>query len=178
MEFQLLRTMDQVSWLDLELYFHSAMLVTTSWSCFVPLGHHWFHSQSLLWLPVWVPSHPGLASFRPWQTQSLVLTWFPWNCCVNGVCCLDPTPLQIVTLCMLHSVCNYKVSKISEVPKLLNRSVDCQYMPLGRTDLPWRFKQNNLGGAKLLDNFLDDFLLKLWLSNMAQRLLDVDMKVT
>jgi hypothetical protein len=31
MEFQLLRTMDQVLQLDLGLYFHSAMLVTTSW---------------------------------------------------------------------------------------------------------------------------------------------------
>ena len=31
MEFQLLRTMDQVSRLDLGSYFHSAMLMTTSW---------------------------------------------------------------------------------------------------------------------------------------------------
>jgi hypothetical protein len=40
MEFQLLRTMDQVLQLDLGLHFHSAMLVTTSWSSFVPLGRH------------------------------------------------------------------------------------------------------------------------------------------
>jgi hypothetical protein len=41
MEFQLLRTMDQVLQLDPGLYFHSAMLVTTSWSCFfVPVGYH------------------------------------------------------------------------------------------------------------------------------------------
>ncbi len=38
MEFKLHRTMDQVLWLDLGLYFHSAMLVTTSWSCFMLLG--------------------------------------------------------------------------------------------------------------------------------------------
>ncbi len=105
MEFQLLRTMDQVSRLDPGSYFHSAMLVTTSWSCFVPLGRHWFYSQSLLWSPVLVPSHPGMATFCPCQTHSLILTWFPWNCCINGVCCLDSTPLlQIMTLCALHSV--------------------------------------------------------------------------
>jgi hypothetical protein len=40
MEFQLLETMDQVLRLDLGSNFHSAMLVTTSWSCFVLLGHH------------------------------------------------------------------------------------------------------------------------------------------
>ncbi len=36
----LLGTMDQVLRLDLGLYFLSATLVTTSWSCFVPLGRH------------------------------------------------------------------------------------------------------------------------------------------
>ncbi len=125
MEFQLLRTVDQVLWLDLGLYFHSAMLVTTSWSCFVPLGHHWFQSQSLLWPLVLVPSHPGPATFCPCWTHSLVLTWFPWNCRVNGICCLDPMPLQITTLCVLHSMYNDKVSEIDEVPKLFNRLLDC-----------------------------------------------------
>ncbi len=170
--------MDQVLWLDLALYFHSAMLVTTSWSCFMLLEHHWFHSQSLLWLPVLVPSHPGPATFSPCWTHSLVLTWFPWNCCVNGVCSLDPTPSQITTLWALHSMYNDKVSEISEVLKLLDRSLDCQYMPLGRTDLPRRVKQDNLCRAKLLDNFLDNSLLKLWSLDMAQRQLEVDMKVT
>ncbi len=47
------------------LYFHSAMLVTTSWSCFMPLGHHRFHSKSLLWPQVLVPSHPGLQDRLP-----------------------------------------------------------------------------------------------------------------
>ncbi len=79
MEFVLHRTMDQVSWLGLGSHFHSAMLVTTSWSCFMPLGHHWLNSQSLLWPPVLVPSHPGPATFSPCWTHSLVLTWFPWN---------------------------------------------------------------------------------------------------
>ncbi len=178
MEFKLLSTMDQVSWLDLGLYFHSAMVVTTSWSCFVPLRRHWFHSQSLLWPPVLVPSHPGLATFSPCWTHSLVLTWFPWNCRVNGVCCLDSTPLQITTLCVLHSVYNDKVSEIGEVPKLLDRLLDYQYTLLGHTDLPQRFKQDNLCRAQLLDNFLDHSLLKLWSSDMAQRQLEVDMKVT
>ncbi len=154
MKFQLLRTMDQVLRLDLGLYFHSAMLVTTSWSCFVPLGHHWLHSQSLLWPLVLIPSHPGPVTFCPCWTHSLVLTWFSWNCRVNGVCCLDPTPLQITTLCALHSVYNDKVSEIGEVPKLLNRLLDCQY------------------------TFLDKSLLKLWLLDMARRRLEVDMKVT
>ncbi len=167
MEFQLHWTMDQVLQLDLGLYFHSAMLVTTSWSCFVPLGRHWFHSQSLLWPPVLVPSHPWQATFCPCWTHSLVLTWFPWNCCVNGVCCLDPTPLQITTLCTLHSMYNDEVCEISEVPKLLR----C-------TNLPRRFKQDNLCRSKLLDNFLDNSLLKLWSSDMARRQLEVDMKVT
>ncbi len=72
MDFKLLRTMDQVSWLGLGLYFHSVMLVTTSWSCFMPLGRHWFHSQSLLWPPVLAPSHPGPATFSPCWTHSLV----------------------------------------------------------------------------------------------------------
>jgi hypothetical protein len=56
---------------------------------------------------------------------------------------------------------NDKVSEIGEVPKLLDRLLDCQYMPLGRTNLPWWFKQDNLCRAKLLDNFLDNSLLKL-----------------
>ncbi len=178
MEFQLLGTMDQVLQLDLGSYFHSAMLVTTSWSCFVPLGCHWFHSQSLLWLPVLVPSHPGPTTFCPCWTHSLVLTWFPWNCRINGVCCLDLMPLHITTLCTLHSMYNDKVSEIGEVPKLLNRLLDCQYMPLRRTDLPRRFNQDDLCRDKLSDNFLDDSLLKLWLSDMAQRQLEVNMKVT
>ena len=70
MEFELHRTMDQVLWLDLGLYFHSAMVVTTSWSCFMLLGCHWFHSKSLLWPLVLVPSHPGPATFSPCWTPS------------------------------------------------------------------------------------------------------------
>jgi hypothetical protein len=178
MEFELHRTMDHVSWLDLGSYCHSAMLVTTSWSCFMLFGCQLFHSQSLLWLPVLVPSHPGPATFSPCWTHVLVLTWFPWNCRINGVCCLDPMPLQITALWALHSLYNDKVSEISEVPKLLNRLLDCQYTPLGQTNLPRRFKQDNLCRAKLLDNFLDNSLLKLWLSDKAQRQLEVDMKVT
>ncbi len=178
MEFELHRTMDQVLWLDLGSYFHSAMLVTASWSCFMPLVCHWFNSQSLLWLLVLVSSHPGPATFSPCWTHSLVLTWFPWNCYVNGICCLDPTSLQITTLCASHTVYNDKVSEIVEVPKLLDRLLDYQYTPLGCTDLPRRFKQDNLCRAKLLDNFLDHSLLKLWSSDMAQRQLEVDMKVT
>ncbi len=50
------RTMDQVLWLDLSLYFHSAILVTTSWYYFMPLVHHWFHSKSLLCRRCWY--HP------------------------------------------------------------------------------------------------------------------------
>ncbi len=169
MEFELHRTMDQVLWPDLGSYFHSAMLVTIFWSCFMLLGRHWFHSKSLLWLPVLVPSHPGPATFSPCWTHSLVLTWFPWNFCVNGICCLDPMPSQITTLWALHSVYNDKVCEMSEVPKLLDRSLDCQYMLLGHTDLPRQFKQDNLCRAKLLDNFLDNSLLKLWLSDMAHR---------
>jgi hypothetical protein len=69
--------------------------------------------------------------------------------------------LQIATLCALHSVYNDKVSEIDEVPKLLDRSLDYQYTPLGRTDNPRRFKQDDLCRADLLDNFLDDSLLKL-----------------
>ena len=132
----------------------------------------------LLWLPVLVLSQPGPASFRPCRTHSLVLTWFPWNGRVNGICCLDPTPSQITKMCTLHSVYNDKVSEIGEVPKLLDRSLDCQYTPLGRTDLPRQFEQDNLCRAKLLDNFLDNSLLKLWSSDMAQRWLKDDMKVT
>ncbi len=98
------------------------MLVTTSWSCFMLLGCHWFHSQSLLWPLVLVPSHPGPATFSPCWTHSLVLTWFPWNRRVNGVCCLDLTPSEITTLWALHSKYNDKVSEISEVPKPL---IDC-----------------------------------------------------
>ncbi len=178
MEFELHRTMDQVSWLDLGSYFHSAMLVTTSWSCFMLLGHHWLHSQSLLWPPVLVPSHPGPALFSPCWTHSLVLTWFPWNCRINGICCLDSTPLQITTLWALHSVYNDKVCEISEVVKLLDRSLDCQYTRLRCTDIPLRFKQDNLCRVELLDNFLDNTLLKLWSSDLAQRQLEVDMKAT
>ncbi len=170
--------MDQVSWLDLGLYFLSAMLVTTSWSWFMLLGHHWFHSKSLLWPPVLVPSHPVPATFSPCWTFSLVLTWFPWNCCINGICCLDPMPSQITTLWALHSVYNDKVCEISKVPNLLDRSLDCQYTPLRHTNLPRRFKQDDLCRAKLLDNFLDNSLLKLWFLDMAQRRLEVDMKVT
>ncbi len=168
MEFELHRTMDQVLWLGLGLYFHSAMLVTTSWSCFMLLGHHWFHSKSLLWPPVLVPSHPGPVTFSPCWTHSLVLTWFPWNCGINGICCLDPMPLQFTTLWALHSMYNDKVCEIIEVPKLLERLLDCQYTLLGCTDLPRQFKQDNLCRAELLDNFLDNSLLKLWLSDMAQ----------
>ncbi len=178
MEFELHWTMDQVSWLDLGLYFYSAMLVTTSWSCFMLLWHLWLHSQSLLWLPVLVPSHPGPATFSPCWTHSLVLTWFPCNCCIDGICCLDPMPSQITTLWALHSVYNDKVSEISEVPKLLDRLLDCQYMPIGQTDLPQRFRQDNLCRAELFDIFLDNSLLKLWSLDMALRLLEVDMKVT
>ncbi len=178
MEFELHRTMDQVSWLDLGSYFHSAMLMTTSWSCFMLLGHHWNHSQSLLWPPVLVPSHPRPATFSPCWTHSLVLTWFPRNCRIKGICCLDPTPSQITTLWALHSVYNDKVSEISEVPTLLDRLLDWQYTPLRRTNPPHQFKQDNLCRAKLLDNFLDNSPLKLWLSDMAQRRLEVDMKVT
>jgi hypothetical protein len=52
---------------------------------------------------------------------------------------------------------NDKVSEIGEVPKLLNRLLDCQYTPPGHTNLPWWFKQDNLCRAKLLDNFLDKY---------------------
>ncbi len=178
MEFELHWTMDQVSWLGLGSYFHSAMLVTTSWSCFMLLQHHWFHFQSLLWPLVLVPSHPGPATFSPCWTHLLVLTSLPRNWHINGVCYLDPTPLQITTLWALHSMFNDKVCEISEVPKLLDRSLDCQYTPLGRTNLPRWFKQDNLCRDKLLDNFLDNSLLKLWSSDMAQRQLEFDMKVT
>jgi hypothetical protein len=178
MEFKLHRTMDRVLWLGLGLYFHSAMLVTTSWSCSMLPRCHWFHSQSLLWPLVLLPSHPGLTTFSPCWTHSLVLTCFPWNCRVNGVCCLDSTPSQITTLWALHSVYNDKVCEISEVFYFPERLLDCQYTPLGRTDLPRRFKQDNQCRAKLLDNFLDNSLLKLWSLDMTQRLLEVDMKVT
>jgi hypothetical protein len=56
---------------------------------------------------------------------------------------------------------NDKFSEISEVPKLLDGLLDCQYTPLGRTNLPRRFKQDDLCTAELLDNFLDNSLLKL-----------------
>ncbi len=71
-----------------------------------------------------------------------------------------------------------KGSEISEVPKLLDRLLDCQYTLLWQTNLPWQFKQDNLCRAKLLDNFLDNFLMKLQLSDMVQRQWEVDMKVT
>jgi hypothetical protein len=54
---------------------------------------------------------------------------------------------------------NDKVSEISELLKLLDRSLHCQYTPLGQTDLPRRFKQDDLCRAELLDNFLDTFCL-------------------
>ncbi len=68
---------------------------------------------------------------------------------------------QITTLCTLHSVYNDKDSEIGEVPKLLDRLLDYQYAPLGRTNLPWQFKQDNLCRAELLDKILDHSLLKL-----------------
>ena len=108
--------MDQVMWLAIGLYFHSAILVTTSWSCFMPLGPHWFHSKFLFWPPVLVPSHPGLASFCSCWTHSLVLTWLIWNCHVEGICYLYPTPLQITTMWALHFMYNDKVSEIGDVP--------------------------------------------------------------
>ncbi len=55
----------------------------------------------------------------------------------------------------------YKVSEMSEVQKLLDRLLDCQYMPLGQTNLPRRFKQDNLCRTELLDDFMDNSLLKL-----------------
>ena len=73
---------------------------------------------------------------------------------------------------------NDKDCEISKVPKLLDRLLDCQYTPLGRTGFPRQFKQDNLCRAELLDNFLDNSLLKLSSSDMAQRQLEVDMKVT
>ncbi len=72
--FELHQTMDQVMWLATGLHFHSAILVTTSWSCSLPFGPHWFHSKSLFWPLVLVPSHLGLATFCPCSTHSLVLT--------------------------------------------------------------------------------------------------------
>ncbi len=66
-----------------------------------------------------------------------------------------------MTLCTLHSMYNDTVSEIGEVPKLLDRLLDYQYTPLGCTDLPRRFKQDDLCRAEMLDNFLDDSLLKL-----------------
>ncbi len=169
MEFKLHRIMDQVLWLDIGSNFHSTMLVTISWSCFMLLGRHWFHSKSLLWPQVLIPSHPGPATFSPCWTHSWVLTCSPWNCRINGVCCLDPTPLQITTLWALHSVYNEKICEISGVLKLLDRLLDCQYKPLGRNNLPRRFKQDNLCRAKLLDNFFENSLLELWSLDMAQR---------
>ncbi len=65
------------------------------------------------------------------------------------------------TVHVVLRVYNDKVSEIVEVPKLLDRLLDYQYMPLGRTDLPQRFKQDDLCRAELLDNFLDHSLLKL-----------------
>ncbi len=72
---------------------------------------------------------------------------------------MDAMPSQITTLCTLHSVYNDKVSVIGEVSKLLNRLLDYQYTPLGCTNLPRWFKQDGLCRAKMLDDFLDDFLL-------------------
>jgi hypothetical protein len=79
----------------------------------------------------------------------------------NGICCLDPTPSQITTLCKLHSMYNDNVSEIGEVPKLLNRSLDYQYTLLRRTNLPRQFKQDDMCRAKLLDNYFDHSLSKL-----------------
>ncbi len=62
---------------------------------------------------------------------------------------------------------NDKVCEISEVPKLLDRSLDCQYTPLGHTDLPRWFKQDNLCRAILLDNFLGDLFIYLILAKPA-----------
>ncbi len=132
-ELQFLRTMDQVLWLDQGSYFHSAILVTTSWSCFVPLGGHLFHSQSLLWPLVLVPSHPGPATFCPCWKQSLVLTWFPWNCRVNGICCLDPTPLQIMTLCAF-APCTM-INSVKEV-RCQCSSIDCLIASTRRSSVP------------------------------------------
>jgi hypothetical protein len=105
---------------------------------------------------------PSRAGFIPSMSNTLISPhMIPWNGHVNGLCCLDPMPLQIMTLCMVHSVYNDKVSEIGEVPKLLNRLLDCHYTPLGRTNQPWWFKQDDLCRAEFLDDFLDNFLLKL-----------------
>jgi hypothetical protein len=56
---------------------------------------------------------------------------------------------------------NDNVIEIGEVPKLLNRLLDCQYTLLRHTNLPQQFKQDDLRRAKLLENFSDDLLLKL-----------------
>ncbi len=56
---------------------------------------------------------------------------------------------------------NDKVREIGEVLKVLDRLLDYQYTLLGHTDLPRRFKQDNLCRAELLDNILDHSLLKL-----------------
>jgi hypothetical protein len=55
----------------------------------------------------------------------------PLDCRVNGVWCLDPTPLQVLTLCGLHSVYNDKASEIGEVPKLVDRLLDASTHRLG-----------------------------------------------
>jgi hypothetical protein len=125
----------------------------------------------------WYHLIPGWLHSVHAEHTKLILTWFPWNCRVNGVCCLDPMPLQITTMCALHFVYNDKVSEISEVPKLLDRLFDCQYTPLGCTDLPWRFKQDNLCRAELLDDFWTipcwNCDCQIWLGGN-----EVDMKVT
>jgi hypothetical protein len=51
-------------------------------------------------------------------------------------------------------VYNDKVSEMSELLKLLDRLLDCQYMPLRQTYLPRQFKQDNLCRAEL---FLEQF---------------------
>ncbi len=66
-----------------------------------------------------------------------------------------------MTLCVLHSVYNDKVSEMGEVPKLLDKLLDYHYAPLRHTNFPRRFKQDDLCRAKLLDNYLDHSLLKL-----------------
>jgi hypothetical protein len=60
------------------------------------------------------------------------------------MCCLDPMLLPITTLCALHSVYNDKVSKIGEVPKLLNILLDCQYIGRHRVQLVRRVAQEPL----------------------------------
>ena len=82
-----------------------------------------------------------------------------------------------MTLCVLHSMYN---DKVSEIGRCRSSLIDCLIAvhtawayrsPLG-------FKQDDLCRAELLDDFLDNSLLKLLLLDMAQRGLEVNMKVT